>query len=371
MTKHKITLLTCDQNKGDIEKFYAGAIPTNLDIVAFSDDYYLRANNFFHKHLKVGYFLFNQKIEKFLNKNKSYIDNADMLFHRSPQSFRYFSALSKYDKPFIFGPIEGGLKPAPELKNYFAKEPSLFKMRNLDKWILRRNRYRVQFDKAKKILISLDYILDILDKRYHSKTIQIFNTGIDCSAWMPNRVAEQNTGTIEVLYVGTLTRYKGCELVIRAFADETVKKDNLKLHILGRGEEEEYLKKLAKELNMQDKIMFHGFLPKEQIKGFYDKSHIFCFPTLKEAAGNVLLEAMSCGLPIITVDTGGPKYMCPQDGCFKLPIKPVDEMVRSIANAVHLLANDAAMRNKMGQFNHKHCVDNYENKVLNVFDDLL
>jgi glycosyltransferase involved in cell wall biosynthesis len=177
-----------------------------------------------------------------------------------------------------------------------------------------------------------------------------------------------------VLFVGTLTRYKGCELVIRALSSTYLKNVNLVFNIVGRGEEEAFLKQLSRELNVQDKVIFHGFIPREQIKTFYYQADIFCFPTLKEAAGNVLLEAMSCALPIITVNTGGPKYMCSDKGCIKLPIQPMNEMTEAIAKALDNLAKDENLRSDMGLANRQHCLENYDweamkKKILTVFDE--
>ena len=373
LSKHQITLLTTESNKVNIEKYYSPKSFPSLTIIPFSDNYPGRSNRFLHQTLKLGYFFFNQKIEAFLKKNKSIVHTANLLFHRSPQSFRYFSALRKYDKPFVLGPLEGGLKPASELKNYFSKESSRFKLRNLDKWLLKQTIYQEQFEKASKIFISLDYMLDIIDEKFHNKTIQIFNTGINCNEWVPNG-STKNNEIIQVLFVGTLTRYKGCELAIRALSSAYLKNVNLVFNIVGRGEEEAFLKQLARELNVQDKVVFHGFIPRAQIKTFYDRADIFCFPTLKEAAGNVLLEAMSCAIPIITVNTGGPKYMCSDKGCIKLPIQPMSEMTESIAKALYSLATEEHLRKEMGLANRQHCLENYDweamkKKILAIFDN--
>jgi glycosyltransferase involved in cell wall biosynthesis len=136
------------------------------------------------------------------------------------------------------------------------------------------------------------------------------------------------------------------------------------LTIVGKGEERNYLEKLAKELGVLDKIMFTGQVSKNRIKSLYGISDIFCFPTLKEAAGNVFLEAMASALPIVTVDYGGPKYICPSEGTFKVQISDIETMVESISKYLHTLITDKDLRVQMGKFNAKHCKEHFDWNVI-------
>ena len=69
--------------------------------------------------------------------------------------------------------------------------------------------------------------------------------------------------------------------------------------------DEKKLKDLAEELNLQDKILFLGHINHNDLPKYYSMADIFVRPSLSEGLGNVFLEAMACGTPIIGTPVGG------------------------------------------------------------------
>lgn len=109
-----------------------------------------------------------------------------------------------------------------------------------------------------------------------------------------------------IINVGRLTRQKGQWHLIRAFKKVKEKITNIKLIILGIGELEDYLKQLVEELNLEKDVFFLGF-QKNPFK-FISKSKIYAFPSLYEGFPNALVEAMACGIPVISSDCrSGPR----------------------------------------------------------------
>ena len=75
---------------------------------------------------------------------------------------------------------------------------------------------------------------------------------------------------------------------------------------MGSGEYESRLKGLAKRLKLGKKnVQFLGFVPEKTLIELYSKSSIFVLPSYYEGFGIVLIEAMSAGLPLVSVRTGG------------------------------------------------------------------
>jgi len=100
------------------------------------------------------------------------------------------------------------------------------------------------------------------------------------------------------LFLGRLEKRKGVDLLLRAWKECS---PGL-LWIVGTGQEEQTLQKLSSDLELRN-IHFHG--PTQTPLDYYQAADVFVFPSLKEGSPNVVLEAMSCGLPCIATRIGG------------------------------------------------------------------
>ena len=81
--------------------------------------------------------------------------------------------------------------------------------------------------------------------------------------------------------------------------------DNVKLLIIGTGQLEKNLKLKTKNLKLEDRAVFHGFVPHENLPPYLWAADIFIRPSLSEGMGNSFIEAMAAGLPVIATPVGG------------------------------------------------------------------
>ncbi|MGI6226960.1 MAG: glycosyltransferase family 4 protein [Peptococcales bacterium] len=104
-----------------------------------------------------------------------------------------------------------------------------------------------------------------------------------------------------VLSVGELNKNKNHETIIKAIA----KLNNTNIHyvICGRGLLEDYLRCLVIELHLERQVHLLGF--RNDVGEIYKISDIFAFPSQREGLGMAALEAMACGLPLITSNVHG------------------------------------------------------------------
>ncbi len=109
-----------------------------------------------------------------------------------------------------------------------------------------------------------------------------------------------------ILSVGELNHNKNHEVIIRAVAELTDK--DIYFGVCGRGYHEQYLKDLAKELKVEDRVRLYGF--RKDIPRMLKAADLFVFPSHREGLGIAAIEAMAAGIPMITSDCRGTReYM--------------------------------------------------------------
>jgi len=123
-------------------------------------------------------------------------------------------------------------------------------------------------------------------------------------------IADASKG-FKIMSVGRLMYIKNFRLTLNSFAlflnlIPAEERNKIELLIIGKGNQEGELKKMASELNISDNVRFKGYLTQKEVMCDFKKCDLFLFPTL-ESAGFVTLEAMSYSLPIVALDYGGPK----------------------------------------------------------------
>lgn len=135
-----------------------------------------------------------------------------------------------------------------------------------------------------------------------SKHISTIYDGVDVQKEI---IKKQKTSDVTVIgCVSRLTKEKGQQVLIKSVAQVVKEYPHVQLHIIGRGPDEDYFRKLAKSLGIENNVQFKGFV--ENVMDEYKTMDIFVFPTLwdLEGFGLVAAEALSFGLPVIASDIG-------------------------------------------------------------------
>jgi UDP-glucose:(heptosyl)LPS alpha-1,3-glucosyltransferase len=146
---------------------------------------------------------------------------------------------------------------------------------------------------------------------------------------------------IVVLFVGTNYERKGLDTLLQAISRLRYK-EKYRLLVVGKGNVPRY-QRLAQRLGLQEVTIFCGF--QEQMPSFYGAADIFVLPSYYDPFGNVCLEAMACGLPVITTrETGVSELMAHGKSGF---IMDHPGNISSLANWLEAL-EDPELRKSMG-----------------------
>jgi teichuronic acid biosynthesis glycosyltransferase TuaC len=108
-----------------------------------------------------------------------------------------------------------------------------------------------------------------------------------------------------VLFVGRLDTRKGIMELLDAFASLASHRPNLRLAYLGDGPGGEQLRYKAKHLALEDRIILAGACPSQKVAQWLAAANVLALPSYNEGYPNVVIEALSCGRPVIATNVGG------------------------------------------------------------------
>ncbi len=145
--------------------------------------------------------------------------------------------------------------------------------------------------------------------------INVIGNGVDTDKFNPMQKYEARRqlnidhSDIVLISVGGLVERKGFHRMIELLPAILQKYQNLKYLIVGgpnpEGDWSERLRQQVIDLNLESVVRFLGTVPSIELKVPLSASDVFVLPTSNEGWANVFLEAMACGLPVVTTDVGG------------------------------------------------------------------
>lgn len=107
--------------------------------------------------------------------------------------------------------------------------------------------------------------------------------------------------------LGSLRKIKGFDILLRAFHEVLKRFPNCKLIIGGDGEESEALHMLCDDLNLNNAVVFGGWVNPEKRNQFYQCASAFVCSSYVETFSIVTIEALACGVPVVATKCGGPE----------------------------------------------------------------
>lgn len=174
--------------------------------------------------------------------------------------------------------------------------------------------------------------------------IKVIPIGIDLNKFKPmnkeemRRIYGFDTKDKIIIYVGRLEKEKKLDLLIKSFA--FVKKNNpqTKLVFVGDGRENAHLKNLVDEIKLKD-VIFMGAIKYDKIPEVLNCADVFALTSLYESGPLVIIEALACGVPAVTVDVGRVREFIQNRYCGKI----VERDEQKFANAlIDILRMDKA-----------------------------
>lgn len=256
-------------------------------------------------------------------------------------TFREPGYLWKLDVPFLWGPVGGtqnfpwrflGLVGAAgALKEIARTLINIF-------WLRFSPRVRQAIRKASLVMAANSQVQRYFQKAHGFRPPLLLETGIN-TVKRKNVKKNRENGPLRILWSGKFEHYKALPLLFRAMA-ALPPRIRYELKILGEGPLRQRWQRLARRLGLEDRCQWVGWLPHKEAMGYYDWADILVFTSLRETSGNVVLEALSKGVPVICLDHQGTADIVMAECGVKIPVTTPGAVIAGLRQAIIELATD-------------------------------
>lgn len=281
----------------------------------------------------------------------------DVVHQPMPVSPKAPSCLAGLGVPVVMGPMNGGMDYPPGLAHRESRWVRALVQLGRGAANL-ANRLIPGKLKAEVLLVANARTRKALPQGTTGRVFEMVENGVDLSQWPARQwpVPAVQPEVLRLCFVGRLVSWKAVDLLLRAFAvarSQSVLP--LRLDIVGDGPQASALHKLAKHLRLSvaqhgtpADVVFHGWLDQADCSQALRGCDALVLPSVLECGGAVVLEAMASALPVIATDWGGPAQYLDASCGILVPVTSERALMAGLADAMQVLAHDAALRHRMG-----------------------
>ncbi len=266
---------------------------------------------------------------------------VDLVHHVTFGGIRHPTLMGWLPIPMVLGPLGGGERAPFALRSGFGWRGWLSDaIRDLHTWLIRFDPItRSACADAVAIYVKTAQSGRALPARHRDKIDVRLEIGTREVVDLPR--SEHLPGQpLKLLFAGRFLYWKGMHLGLEGLSRLLDRGIEARLTMLGHGPDEGAWRALAAELEVDHAIDWLGWLDHEQLGELYRRHDALLFPSLHDSSGNVVLEALTHGLPVVCLDLGGPAEMV-DSSCGRVIAtagRSAAECARAIADALEELA---------------------------------
>jgi glycosyltransferase involved in cell wall biosynthesis len=275
---------------------------------------------------------------------------VNLIHQPTPVSPRSPSAMHRFGLPLLIGPMNGGMRYPDGYEDYEDALTRNFvrtfrKLSVAVNWLIPGKR------RAHTLLVANRRTQDALPLS-HRNVVELVENGVDLSTWQApatRLIRTDSAAPFRLVFMGRLVDWKAVDVTLCALRQARATGVDVRLDILGDGSARAALETLSAELNLQDAVMFHGFLPQTECAARLAQADALILNSIFECGGAVVLEAMSMGLPVIAADWGGPADYLDSSCGILVPPTPRADFANRLSLAILRMAGDPVLCQRMGQ----------------------
>ncbi len=268
----------------------------------------------------------------------------DVVHHITFGVYRHPSFMAFLGVPFVFGPVGGGERAPWALRKGFPLRGHVVDaLRDGANMVVHVDPLmRAMFRRTALTLCKTRETLERVPMQYRSNCRVQLELGMDADGGADDREFGKRDAAagFHVLFVGRLLYLKGLHLALQAFARSFRGDLTARFTIIGSGRDEPWIRDLAHRLGLEPQIDWIPWMAQEDLMLEYREHDVLLFPSLHDSSGNVILEAMSHGLPVICVNLGGPGEMVHSDFGISVPAGSKQQVIVGLSEALTGLVRD-------------------------------
>lgn len=347
---HEVWALTRVANRAEIEAALERQPVANLHLHYYELPALLRWVEFGGRGVRVYYFLWQIGVfaaGRALHRELRF----DVVHHLTFGVFRTPSLLAFLGAPFVFGPLGGGERAPLGLRRGYPLRGQLSDaLRDVANALAYLNPLlRAAYRRSALILCKTPDTLRRIPAGYRGKCALFSELGVDAGATPAPGAGPAQPRSLRVLFLGRLLYWKGGHLGLEAFARFRRDCPGATLTVIGRGPEEKRWRRLARRLGLDDGMTWVPWVAHAEALKAYAAHDVLLFPSLHDSSGNVVLEALSNGLPVVCLNLGGPAALVDDSCALRIDARRRGAAVAGLAGALRRLGEDPALAARMGE----------------------
>ena len=196
---------------------------------------------------------------------------------------------------------------------------------------------------ARVVIAANQETAETIKGEIQTRVSVMLETAVDRDVLIGNEGGEERLSRFTFLWLGGLIPRKAANLGILGLKEAIGNGADVELWIAGNGSEEERLKKLVSDEDLNERVQFLGRIEKAEVNALMDRANAFLFTSVRDTSGNVVLEAMSRGLPVLALCHQGVQVMCDAESAYLVQPGRVEETIREIGVGMQKLQEDPAL----------------------------
>lgn len=365
---HDVWVMTHGEQRADIQRAREqGMVPENMRFIFAGEARPYSENRMVARLQSWGRYVGFSRESLLYSADYHAKIGFDLVHHVTYTTWRVGCPLWRLGIPLIWGPISGTEKfPLAKFSRMLSPSARMFEWARIVAGIGSRFSPEVRrcARKAFHIFVvhgeALDQLRQLRGNRHGISVLcNLFYNREQIAPNAGRSHARPADAPLKIFAAGNLEGRKGVALALQALALAKREGVRFSYRISSKGPERNHLQRLTAQLDLDREVVFGEPLGRDEYFEELRQSDVYLLPSLREGAGQTMMEAMLAGCVPIVIAAGGPQEIVTDDCGFRIPAGSPEQVARAICAAVVRLWQNPRLPATMGAAAHARIAEHY------------